>query len=310
MRLPVTIPHSHSSSSRIGSDYQNLEKCESKSTARSIAPWDNDESSKSEQLCQDLGIVRWQPRTNSGGGSYPESHPFYQLDRIGKQPVRYFAEREETSVLQKTLKRTTERGAVQVKCASLVGLGGSGKTQLMLQYASMMRESYEVVLWFDAQSEDQLLASFERAAGQLGLILPAHSTEASFDPGQALVKRQALHLANVFAIKAELKRRKQYWLLLFDGADDLDTIDFLPQCFPSDSSGSVIISSRRREAYRLGDSVDVKGLPIGSARELLLHHAGIEAADDKQISEAEAIVKQLDCIALAIDLAGTYVNII
>lgn len=255
-----------------------------------------------EEYQLSLSKIRRQPSSNEGRES------FYQLDRIGKHPVSYFAKRDELSQIMDLFKRAPHRPEEEkVTAISLVGLGGSGKTQLMLQYASRFREFYGVVLWFDARSEEALEESFELAAAQLGLILPA-TTRTSANSSGAMVEHQPSRVLNAALVKKELRRRNQLWLLLFDEADDLHTIDFLPRYFPSDSNGDILISSRQKEAYRITRySLNVAGLPTASARDLLLHHARLPTVTSKQLLQAEEVVESLDCIALAIDLAGTYV---
>jgi hypothetical protein len=171
-----------------------------------------------------------------------KANVFYQLDRIGKHPTPYFAPRKELEHIDKELRRPVTVPANR-RILSLVGLGGSGKTQLMLQYAWTHRYSYGVVLWFDAQSRNALDDSFLLAARQMGLVLPPNSAQASSSEN-AVTRYQSRLESNVVLIKKELRRRRQQWLLLYDGADDLSIIDSLPQYFPYDSEGAIIISSR------------------------------------------------------------------
>ncbi|KAL7626416.1 hypothetical protein AAE478_003188 [Parahypoxylon ruwenzoriense] len=230
---------------------------------------------------------------------------FYQLDRIGKQPVPYFVARPELDRIKTVFSGNSQN--VGVRILSLVGLGGSGKTQLMLQYASSERGRYGVILWIDATSEDAVASTYKIAASLLGLVAPPF--EQAVSTSSSLVRYRPELEMNIAAVKRELRKRGRPWLILFDGADDLDIIDNLRNYIPSAPNGHVLISSRRKQARVIGDhSLKVEGLPIDSARSLLLYRACIEDPSDLDIDCAEKIVHSLDCIALAVELAGSYIE--
>jgi hypothetical protein len=230
---------------------------------------------------------------------------FYQLDRIGRQPVHHFATRPELDRIKSLLSRQSQNAAVQVIC--LIGLGGAGKTQLMLQYASSERNQYGVVLWIDATSKETMASSYTLAASQLGLILPPFE-RAEFTSSSLIRYRPEFEM-NIAAVNRELQRRGQPWLILFDGADDVGTIGRIRKYMPTAHNGHVLVSSRRKEAHLIGNYfIKVTGLPIGSARDLLIHHAFIQDPSDSDLDCAERIVRMLDCIALAVELAGRYIS--
>ena len=51
----------------------------------------------------------------------------------------------------------------------VAGLGGTGKTQIALSYASSHQDTYRVVLWADADGQAKLSESFILFARELGL---------------------------------------------------------------------------------------------------------------------------------------------
>ncbi|RFU29627.1 hypothetical protein B7463_g6711, partial [Scytalidium lignicola] len=203
-----------------------------------------------------------------------EAYSFYQLDRIGLQPVAYFAPRKELDKIQANFDSVSQERTVQI--LTLVGLGGSGKTQLMLQYASSQREEYGVVLWIDASNYTTMADSFQLAASQLGLRLPPFEAPQSTDT--TVTKYKSGIDGDVMLVKRELERRGQLWLLLFDHADDLKVYGSLSKYIPSAPNGRVIVSSRRKDASQIGQQwLEIK-------------------------------VESLDCFALAVDLAGSYIQ--
>lgn len=229
-------------------------------------------------------------------------NPFYQLDRIGKNPVPYFVPRRETKQIHDHFANMDNVFRTRVVC--LLGLGGSGKTQLTLQYAWSSRDEFGAVLWVDASSQSALLDSFRLAASQLGLRLP-WNREPTSDSLALETYTGADTMKDVVAVKQELRRRNQPWLMIFDQADDEDVLFQLEKYIPSDSHGHVLVTSRRQEAYRLGQRyINIDSLPKSSAVDLLLYHTGIQHPSAEQFRVAEEIVNQLDCIALAVDLAG------
>ncbi|CAH0002317.1 unnamed protein product [Clonostachys byssicola] len=257
-------------------------------------------SSQSAEPPQRALIRQRRPR------SEPElHHQFFQLDRIGKKPVPYFVHRKEISQIGKWFEESST--SKTSRTVVLAGLGGSGKTQIMLRYAWLSRNKYGVVLWFDGKSFDSLNESFRLAASQLGLRIPAHETPS---PNARSLSKSTDFDGDLELIKRELRRRRQSWLLLFDQVDDLAVIDRLREFIPSDPNGRILVCSRRQEARSLvrKQAIFVKGMPVDGARQLLLYHANIEEPTEEDLYYAEKVVMRLECIALAVDLAGRFAS--
>ncbi|KAK3683303.1 P-loop containing nucleoside triphosphate hydrolase protein [Podospora appendiculata] len=107
---------------------------------------------------------------------------------------------------------------------ALSGLGGSGKTQIALEYTYRHLEDYKVVIWILADSPEKIDHGFEEAAGVLGM--PKGSQSA----GQV----------RTFVLQ-RLSATNEPYLLCFNNADDLSLVK---HCFPRDNTGTILVTSR------------------------------------------------------------------
>ena len=63
---------------------------------------------------------------------------------------------------------------------ALHGLGGSGKTQIALEYTYSRSQHYNIIIWILASSSEKIDQGFKQAAEQFGM-----NPKQSNDPGQA-----------------------------------------------------------------------------------------------------------------------------
>src|SRR4051812_46045612 len=103
----------------------------------------------------------------------------------------------------------------------LKGLGGMGKSQLMLKYCDEHRKEYEHVIWLNVQGSPATLEELRKLAKKLGIKV---------DDDEDLTEN----------IREWFQSREGRWLLLLDNLDAFDDVsDFLPQF-----GGDVIITTR------------------------------------------------------------------
>lgn len=157
----------------------------------------------------------------------------------------------------------------QRKGIVLFGIGGSGKTQLVLQYVEKYRQSYTTILWINASSVEHTKQSFAQAAGLISSGWPPDTPVplAGSEDWQKVTAR----------LRCTVHRR---WLLVIDSIDDLDQDDF-KRYIPSCNFGSIIITSTYSQApyvFRLS-SVEVGSLGLRSASELLFARASTSNGD-------------------------------
>ncbi|PVF99247.1 hypothetical protein CPB86DRAFT_299159, partial [Serendipita vermifera] len=164
----------------------------------------------------------------------------------------------------------------------LTGLGGSGKTQIALKFASEFEEKYTngSVYFLDASSQATLEADLK-----------------------TLVKSQSDTDTDAIVWLATIKRD---WIIIMDNADDpsLDLAKYLPRC----THGHVIITSRNRFRTILSpkSAYHVDSLPLDEATSLLLATSGYE---DNEINKklSKDIAKEVGCLPLALAHAGAYI---
>src|SRR5574341_88362 len=141
------------------------------------------------------------------------------------QPTRRITGRPE---LLAELRQRLRRGRLVV----VHGLGGVGKTQLVLRYLAKHARDYQVVWWVRAEQPTTLAGDLARLASALRLPEQA-------DPDQEVV---------VDAVRGWLERHAG-WLLIFDNADDQPTLArFLPSLGEERRGGRVLVTTR----YDLG----------------------------------------------------------
>ena len=184
------------------------------------------------------------------------------------------------------------------------GLGGVGKSQLVLHYISEYQRNYTGVFWIEAGSKETI----ERDYIQIYRILCRRQT----DTDQTIVTIENA----VPAVKQWFRVRKGRWLVVLDSADTIDNnqdksyIDL--EYFMPDAQGvHVIITTRcsaAKEITRL-EAVEVKEMESWEATELFKRSAKIREVDASKAREIDEIVRELGSLALAITLAGSYVSV-
>ena len=96
---------------------------------------------------------------------------------------RFWAREEPMKLIKETL--NPANGQEGLRIFALWGMGGVGKTQIALHYASSSRDQYDATLWISADSSLQMLQSFRDVAVRLGLI---ESDQESEDSMSAMMK--------------------------------------------------------------------------------------------------------------------------
>jgi tetratricopeptide (TPR) repeat protein len=188
---------------------------------------------------------------------------------------------------------TSTRAAALTQAIS--GLGGIGKTQTALEYAYRYREEYRFVLWVSAASRDSLISDFVKVATLLKL--PEKDEQ-----DQNVV---------VLAVKNWLASHGD-WLLILDNADDLEMVaEFLP----TENQGHIILTTRAQTTGKIARSLEVEKMDLEEGTLLLLRRANVLETDaplakaaQEDRTKAEAIVREMDGLPLALDQAGAYIE--
>jgi tetratricopeptide (TPR) repeat protein len=175
----------------------------------------------------------------------------------------------------------------------LCGLGGVGKTQLVVEYAWRYRSRYDAVLWIDANTPESVQANIAALVERLGV--PRLETQ-----DQA---------ASVEAVRRWL-RESSRWLLVFDNVDTEEAQIAVLNVLPKPAFGHVLITSRT------SDWPMIKPMP------LILHR--LDVLSDSEASEflvaatgdtptrpasrdAVALARRLGGLPLALEQATAYI---
>lgn len=187
-----------------------------------------------------------------------------------------------------------DAGKDQRKVAVLHGLGGIGKTDIVLQYAWKNLAAYTSIIWIHSATKEVLKRSLMVAAQNLIQHLAAHSSSRqpdyiaiACDLGIAGLIDASGQL--VYSPEADVQEKVEgalckwlsmegndQWLLIFDNVDDMKVVERAKH-FPKSSSGAIIITSRRRGIAHWGTgSFLVEGLEQDDALSLLLTRAHLD----------------------------------
>lgn len=187
---------------------------------------------------------------------------------------QFVARNAEMQALEKllvdTAPTTTSRNVVIVH-----GLGGIGKTQLVVKFARKHQGWFSGIFWLDGSSEASLKQSFVSMAQRLP---------------QGELTADGVQMRSQATVEAEVAVREcqqwlsiptnSRWLLIIDNVDrdHLDKDDAqaynVKRYFPDADHGSILITSRLASLQRLGSGVKVGAVAAEQARAILENNAG------------------------------------
>ncbi|CAI6226945.1 unnamed protein product [Periconia digitata] len=225
-----------------------------------------------------------------------------QFAHSSLEPVKAFVARD---ALHDQIHTQLNSHAAEASTTTLVvwGLGGAGKTQLVLDYVQRHRTEYKATFWIEVASKESLERDFINLYRMLfGLATSAGTETISIDDA-------------VTGVKSWFSGRQGPWLMVFDGADaieDSKAHNFvnIKHFIPDVASLHVIMTSRSSTAANMTrmDGVQVGEMEGAQAVELFYRYTRLPRDNVKTHEEVKEIVKELGCLALAVTLAGAYVG--
>jgi GTPase SAR1 family protein len=187
---------------------------------------------------------------------------------------------------------------------AITGLGGVGKTQLLLELVYKTRKKYEncSIIWIATINMESVQQSYLDVARQLRIP--------GWEADQVDVKRLVQEYLS--------KESAGQWLLVFDNADDIDMwIDRpgeesgrLKEYLPSSHKGCIVFTTRdRKAAVKLAHQniVEVREMDENLATQLL-QRCLVKQDLINHEQHTKALLQQLTCLPLAIIQAAAYIN--
>ena len=177
----------------------------------------------------------------------------------------------------------------------VLGMGGLGKTQFVLEYCrrAFTSQRFRAIFWADASTPTALSHSIANIS--------------EFLPGSR--KAFADIAARTSFAKATLSRWSEPWLLVYDNFDQPGLFRKAPlqDYFPVSANGAIVVISRHAEAERLGPTIRLEIMSEDEGLDLLLRRSGLDT-DPGSAPEGRNIVQRLGYLPLAIDQAGAYIS--
>ena len=164
---------------------------------------------------------------------------------------------------------------------AVIGMGGVGKTQLVLEYAYRQQQKFDVVWWTRAEEALSLKADLAALASALG-----HGEDKPDLESRAAIARRWLE-------------RHDRWLLVLDNADDLKAVEPI---LPQGGGGTVLITSRGGDWGSLAHVLDVDVLSAEEATQFLRRRT----KRDEPLAAGE-LADELGCLPLALEQAAAVV---
>ncbi|KAL9621734.1 MAG: hypothetical protein Q9160_003852 [Pyrenula sp. 1 TL-2023] len=192
------------------------------------------------------------------------------IDFCGDQGI--LEEIDQTFLAERTTSERTSAstGHPELRVVLLHGLEGVGKSRIAAEYASSRKETFQTIVWLDAQSKVKLETGFNRFAERLGLSMAAHPSSTE------VLNAVQNFLANPFVNGSCVK-----WLMIMDSAEETDIVwDFWPHL----GSGCVLLTSKQPKISGLfaATSLEVKPLRKNEAAHMLLKMSRKEGEDNAE----------------------------
>lgn len=195
-------------------------------------------------------------------------------------------------------------GSTTVKVVVLMGMGGSGKTQLALDFCMQpaTKTMFEAIFWMDATSPDTLNRSFDTTAAEL-----AKQSKETVESGKSFA-----------FVKEKLQNRRGNWLLVFDNLNDLSAFTTptnpapvnLRSYFPRGGNGAIVIITRDRLCEELvtssRDCIEVGSMTQSQGLDLFFGNSRFQR-DHSTIGDATRILEALGYLAFSIAQAAAYI---
>ncbi|KAL7267903.1 hypothetical protein RUND412_009495 [Rhizina undulata] len=209
------------------------------------------------------------------------------------------------------------------KSVVLHGLGGTGKSQIALEYAYRYSDFYTAIFWIDSNDSsrtddsafkivEQLVAHYaakQQSSSDFQEIAKNLGIEGKIDPVSGKLDPSAAKLA-IKTVHTWLSISGNYgWLLLVDNYENAELSE-LDKLIPKCDWGNVIVTTRFPNIDRFGECVAVEEIGSEAGLNLLVKSSGklLEDLDASDLDVAEEIVRTLGEHPLALDQAGAFIR--
>lgn len=230
-------------------------------------------------LFADIGVRPVTDTTQNGSDvpsvRFPTSPP--AISNLPRRHPSFTGRLDQLAALREALSSNITVAVPQ----ALFGLGGVGKTQVVLEYAYRFASEYDVIWWIAAEQATQARSGLAELAERLKLPTGSSTSE------------------TVQTVLDALRRGRPHarWLLIFDNADDPESVGGL---LPT-GSGHVIVTSRNPAWAAHADAVEVG--EFRRFESIACLQAGVPRLTDE---DADQVAERLGDLPLAIEQAGAW----
>lgn len=220
--------------------------------------------------------------------------------RASLKPVTSYVSRPALETqLKEMLHDTVEQRDELSKIVVVYGLGGAGKSQLMLRYIKEHGGDYSSIFWLDAGTKERLENDYKQIHNLL------------LRPGRSDIEIDTC----IAEVKAWCHLEQERLLFVIDSADTIDDpkspahID-LRKFIVDAANADVVITTRDRSATRMAslEAVQVAEMDIKESRKLFLGRSKLSESLPGLLAKVDEITEELGHFALAVNLAASHIT--